>query len=331
MGVIMNQTGLWTASLVLVTTLLLAGCGNSATWDFFEKIPGTDGVDVWYPSLSISPNGDYIVVLVDGVTFEEGGHLFDFQIESIDLRTGQIRRHRPSDDIDERLLRTIARKRKITGFRGLFREDSWQDGKFYIAIDRCVEIDPRTSEYHDISWLCPDSLISSDRIETERLAAIEKRFRESGALKDSEVYQFLNGNASGYGHLTSPAAIDRSMPVLYYVGKDEPGFVYRSDGKGINRVHKVGGLIYKTKIDQIKVSPDDRYLAVVRNKKLSIPVPVVSSGFSLTIIDLETQKELCWETSVIGSCVWAPDSKTLYITCAENGDGVYRLELSDVF
>ena len=327
----MNGKFIWVAIACIVVTAIWCGCDKLDGNSILTKIPGTEGVDVWHPSLSLSPDGEFMVFITDSDRYENNGHRFDYQIESLKLRTGEVRRHHPSVDISKTVLERINRTRNTTGFDYSFREDSWRDGKFYIWVDRCIEIDPRREEYIDVSYECPQGLRSSDRVEREYIFEVEKKFRKSGAMNDAEFYNILRGSAREHGHLTMPTSVDRSKPVLYYVGAKTGTVVYRSNGKDSETVHKYRNIFYDRGIRQIKASPDGRYLAMIREKRVAAPIPVLGSGFDLTILDLGRDKKFIFKTSKIGSCVWAPDSETLYLSCSEMGDGVYRLKMSDAF
>ena len=329
----MTSRFMFAVAVLVGFSAIWCGCGRLDANTVLTKIPGTEGVDVWHPALSISPDGNFMVIVADYDKYENNGHRFDYQIESLEISTGKIRRHRPSANMDQEALDWISRTRTTIGWSD-FQEECWNDGKFFIWKIECYEFDPNQDEYlivNDGSNGCTNHQNSSDTVEREFLFEVEKKFRERGTLKDSDYYSIFARGAFEVRHLSVPASVDRSKPVLYYVGAKSGIDVYCSNGKESERVYRCGGIFYTRGITKIKASPDGRYLAIVRRKVFGSPVPVPASGFDLTILDMERDKKFVLKTSMIGSCVWAPDSKTLYLACSDDGDGVYRLEISDAF
>ena len=89
-------------------------------------------------------------------------------------------------------------------------------------------------------------------------------------------------------------------------------------------------------IGDLRVSPNERYLAYALTTHLKSPVPLPTLRDEVYVLDLQTGAELRvpGDFRITGNLIWSADSKRLYYAAANGpvadgiGDGVYKIDLS---
>lgn len=89
-------------------------------------------------------------------------------------------------------------------------------------------------------------------------------------------------------------------------------------------------------IGDLRVSPNERYLAYVLTTHLKSPIPLPTLRDEVYVLDLEKGEELRvpGDFRITGNLIWSADSKRLYYAAANGpvadgqGDGVFKIDLS---
>lgn len=92
-----------------------------------------------------------------------------------------------------------------------------------------------------------------------------------------------------------------------------------------------------TYVGDIRVSPDERYLAYELTVNLKSGIPLPTTRHELYVLDLSTGKErrVPGDFRIMGNLLWSADSKRLYYAVVDGpvadgyGDGVYCISFTN--
>lgn len=320
--------------LLALMLSICSGCRSHLSNDHLQQIPGTNEVRAHGLALSMSPDGQYLFMVTEHRLDEDRPATGIVAFRTLDLGTGKCIEHLPSPTIDAEDAQVIHRNAKTLGFSMFFGEDGWHGGNFYLRGAPSLVFDP-TSVYFSATHQCPtDDMLSSDCVDRAHLTQVERAIRESGTMTDVPILAVETAGGDGRSQFSAPAGTIRQAPVIYYIGYDNPGTVYRSDGTCTEVVfkNKPDFILADPALDLIKVSPDGKYLSVIYRKRMGLPVPSVGGAYELYVVELSgSRRSRCWSSDYFGSCIWDPKSENLYLVSTFKGRSVYRLNLDREF
>lgn len=330
---IRGHIALW-ALLLAVIMCACSGCRVYSSDDNFERLAGTDEVGTSQLALSMSPDGKYLLMLTVAKPFEDRPSTWTHGVQTLDIATGVIIKHLPSAQMDQGDLERVRRSLRTIGFVSFFAEDGWHENKFYLRGASRAVIDPTQIYFEVVHIDPPEDARSSDCIERGILARFEEEARKNGKMTDAPLMGIGTVGGGPRGLFTAPANEFARTPAVFYCGYDNPGIVFKCDGMANEVVfeNRPGFLLANPELEMIKVSPDEKYLAAVYQRKMGLPVPFPGGGYELSLTELTGAKRTrYWGSEYFGSCVWDPTSKFLYFVSTCSGLGVYRLSIEGAF
>lgn len=311
---------------ILTIFLCVSACERDGAT---ELIPGSEtvaynsGNDV----ITVSPDERWLFFWEENPDYrppeETDGFMSDIRLSSIDMKTGQKTTYRvdhlPKGEIDDGYLP------RWTEVAIAFQDACWSEGRCYIDMSNHKRL-------KDIAFspCVPEAQVTA--LATRRICSDcppagtgERYAREWAGLVPTS-------NREGYSIAFSAGKLGQD---IYYRGYDgDDCVVFRVDKTGKSEVVVRKNKYFRdTSIDEVRISPDGRYVAYILWSKLESPIPLPGSKNEIFILEIKTGKErkIFSGFRLTTNLIWSADSARLYFGGTGNKAGVYRANVESLF
>lgn len=312
--------------ILAVVSLAVGSCGPGANDpDFVRKIPGTERMAAAAGSMYVSPDERWMTYF----TCIPEPYLIDGLV-SIELSTGRRVEHS---------LGEIRNKERGGEERELYSEAVSNEGAEAGWYDRYLYISLLKGDYLVVDN--GDPLVAVGRLPDGRPASFLM-------LSDGPAWgtwcQELNTRRNDGRRLVDLSSVEdysaawqagRYGEATYWLDHDTNTIVAGRAGRKDVGVAKIpsGGLLTKTTLTSLRVSPNESYLAyVVWHHSRHIPLPGMRDD--VHVIDLASGRDrVACSFRMVGNMQWSTEGRRLYLT-GDNPDdsrGVYIVDVAKVF
>lgn len=319
----------------LALCLVLGACDRVATRSQidFTLVPNTDDVSPGGVMISLSPDGRYLVMQVE----VKAGGKWRYGLRSVDLATGTAVDHMLGGDVSPALRMREEKREYATDYGMAFRDDGWRDGLFFLGTPWPLVVDPRSPEMREYSNETGRDYRSSDRLPRSVEMRFERRLMEIDAKSYGGAYVAEHGVGSYREYYSVPVDTQVCGAVFYAINGNDRDRVDRFSPSGVDCVFRnPGEFLTRKDLSLVRVSPNNRFLAVVWPMRRNLMIPAPIGDCVLFLVDLGAEGNWkAWEAGYFGSCAWSPNGDTLYIVSylEEHSDAisVYKIDVESVF